>query len=275
MKKYLKISFAVIMTVLIIAVSTVSAFAKGTLTLDEKAKAKVGDTITYTLKLGDCKDKLEGIQMYIIYDKSMLEIDASSLRFPELKGAVSNPNYKKGIAFNWTSVTNLVSFEKTKTLMTVNFKVKQAVSTNITYFISEMYGEDMTYFKSFTLTDDISVNGEKVVKDATPVLCRNTEITNTYQGGFPNYVDGKGEENGSGKDHVQVTGVTTKPLLGSDDSEAVDVTKDGGNSTATTLVILGITLAVIAIIVLVILRRHFTKDVDSADNESGSESDNN
>ncbi len=263
MKNFLKLSFAALLTALMIAVSVLPAFAANELAVNGKAKANKGDTVTYTLKLGDCTEKLEGIQMYIFYDRNLLEIDESSLEIPELKGAVYNAKYKDGIAFNWTSVTDLVSFEKPKILITVDFKVKKTnLSTDISYFITEMYGKDMTYLKSFTLTNDVSVNGKKVIKNETPVLSKNSKYNNEYQGSLVNYADGKGEKNGSGKNHVQVTGVTTNNNIAQADTDATNVTKGDGTSTTTIIVVLGITLAVIAIIILVILRRHFTKDTD-------------
>ena len=269
MKKFAKISLAVVMTALIIVVSCLPAFAaksKADVVLNGKAEASKGDTITYTLKLSDCDDKLEGIQMYIFYNKQFLELDTDSVKVPELKGAVINPKFEKGIAFNWTSVTDLVNFKKAKTLITMDFKVKNPCQTSVTYFIADMYGEDMTYFKTYKLTHDILVNGKEAVKDGTPMLCPNNESVNQYQGSFVNYKDGMGEKNGSGKDHVAVTGGATSPAAAQAATDAATVTQDGGNMT-TVLVILGIVFAIIAIIVVVVLRRHFNKDADAEDKE--------
>ncbi len=261
MKKGLKIAFAVLMTALITALSVSSAFAaKDTTEINGKVKAKSGDTVTYTLKLGDCTEKLEGIQMYVFYDKTYLSVDADSLKFPNLNGAVKNANYKDGIAFNWTSVTDLVDFSKTKTLMTVDFKVKSTGKTDITYFITEMYGKDITYLKNYTLTYDLSVNGKAAVKDEVPPLSKDEQLNNKYQGSFTNYADGKGEKNGKGNSHISVTGDHEKAST-IDPSAATSVTKDGNqnNSIGTILIILGIIVAIIAIIILVILRNHFSK----------------
>ncbi len=257
MKKGFKISFAVIMTALIIAISCVSAFAAtGNTVINDKIKANSGDTVTYTLKLGDCTEKLEGIQMYVFYSKTYLSVDESSLVFPNLDGVVKNANYTDGIAFNWTSVTNLADFKKSKTLMTVDFKVKRPGNTKITYFITEMYGKDMTYLKSYTLTSDIALNDKTVIKDEAPVLSDDANLNGKYQGSFTNYADGKGEKNGSGKNHVSVTGAGTKAVA---TGGPANVTTSGNSSTVTIIIILGIVAAVIAIIILVILRNHFAK----------------
>lgn len=267
MNKGLKIVFAVVMTAVIVALSGVSAFAaqeapdhkvEDKTVINDKIKAKSGDDITYTLKLGDCTEKLEGIQMYVFYDKAYLELDAKSLSFPSLDGVVKNAAYSDGIAFNWTSATSPVSFKKTKTLMEAKFKAKRPGNTKITYFVTEMYGNDMTYLKSYTFTNDIAHNGKKIIKNEAPLLSTDSALNNKYQGSFVNYADGKGEKNGSGKDHIQVTGVTTKPVLGGTD-EPIDVTKGGATPTSTILVILGIVAAVIAIVIVVILRNHFSK----------------
>ncbi len=269
MKKFAKITLAVVITALIIVVSCLPAFAaksKANVVLNEKAEAEVGDTITYTLKLSDCDDKLEGIQMYIFYNKQFLEIDPDSVKVPELKGAVINPKFEYGVAFNWTSVTDLVSFKKSKTLFTMNLKVKNPCHTSVTYFIADMYGKDMTYMKSYKLTHDISVNGKEAVKDGTPTLLPNSESVNQYQGSFINYKDGMGEKNGSGKGHVAVTGGATSPAAAQAATDVSTVSQDGGNMT-TVLVILGIVFAIVAIIVVVVLRRHFSKDEDAESQE--------
>ncbi len=269
MKKGLKISFAIIIASLMVLLSCISVFAASDLTINKKVKASKGDTVTYTLKLGDCSDKLEGIQMYVFYDKDYLEIDSKSLSFPQLSGAVSNSNFSDGIAFNWTSVTDLVSFKETKTLMTVDFKVKKAGKVNITYFVTEMYGNDMTYFKDYTFTNDIDVNNHNAVKGETPILSGDSELNNKYQGSFVNYADGKGEKNGSGKNHIAVTGVTTLPSKSASDN-VTDVTKGEQAPVATIVMILGIILVIVAIIIVVILRNHFMKkDNDAEISESG------
>lgn len=269
MKKGLKIVFAVLMTALVIALSVVSAFAAESDSSSKgRIKVKKGDKVKYVLKLGDCKDKIEGIQMYVFYDKSCLDVDEDSLDFPELKGVVKNANYPDGIAFNWTSVSDLADFSKRKRLMVVEFTAIRPADTDISYFISELYKGDkeMTSIDKYTLLCSASVNGKKVIDNETPLLSKNTELNNKYQGSFVNYADGKGPKNGSGKDHVQVTGVTTKPVIG-EATEVTDVTKGEETPVTTIIVILAIVAAVIAIVILVILRRHFASDDE--DNESG------
>ena len=262
MKKGLKISLAVLMTAFVIVLSSVSAFAakEGNDSSKGKFKVKEGDTVTYTLKLGDCKDKIEGLQMYVFYGKSIFSVVEDSLVFPELDGVVQNPKYPDGIAFNWTSVTNLADFSKTKTLMQVKFKAISNADTRITYFINELYkgDKDMTSIDNYTFTCDVAVNGKKVIKNQPPVLSTDSDLNNKYQGSFINYADGKGPKNGSGKDHIMVTGVTTKPVYG--DENATEVTQEGSTSATTIIVILAIVAIIVAIVIVVILRKHFVKE---------------
>ncbi len=256
MSKVIKISFAVLLASLVFSLSIITAFAaKGELTVNEDATAKKGDTVTFTLNMGDCTEKLEGLQMQLMYDSEYLEVDEDSLDFPTMSGVVSNAKLDDIIPFTWTDVTNLADFAKKSPLVTVDFKVKKAGDTAITYFITEMYGSDVTYLKSFTLTNDIAINGKTVIKNATPIINENGALRNQYQGSFVNYKDGKGEKNGSGENHIAVTGVTE---AASTAESAVDVSR-GEDNTMTVVTVVSIIIVVLAIIAVVILRRHFTK----------------
>lgn len=255
MKKIFKNFLTAVLMAVVLSLSMLTAFAaKGELTVNDGAVAKKGDTVTYTLNMRDCTEKLEGIQMQLMYDSEYLEIDPSSLSFPNMSGVVSNPNLADIILFSWTDVTTPVDFTEKSPLVTVDFKVKKAGDTAITYFITEMYGSDITYLKSFTLTNDISVNGELVLEDATPIIVENGVLRNEYQGDFINYADGKGEENGEGENHVAITGVTNAPSTAED---VINVTQ-GEDNTANIIIIVSIIVVVLAIVAAVILRRRFS-----------------
>ena len=259
MKKLFKISFAAVLAALCLCLSVITAFAaKGELTINEEAAAKKGDTVAYTLNMGDCVEELAGIQMQLMYDSDYLEVDADSLRFPKMSGVVSNAKLDDVILFTWTDVMNLADFSKTAPLVTVDFKVKKAGDTAITYFITEMYGSDITYLKRFTLTNDIAVNGETVVEGATPLVVGDLDMQNQYQGDFVNYADGKGVQNGAGENHVAITGVTKASGTA---EKIVDVTQ-GEDNTMTIITVVAIIVVVLAIIAVVILRHHFTKKSD-------------
>lgn len=267
MKKVIKfISTSMIIALLLVA-TVVPSFAAGNLVIngDKSAKAKVGDVVTYELYLGDCKEDVLGLQAYLFYDKNYLEVDSDSLEFPSLTKVVSNPSLDNCITFNWTDVSNLADFSKSKGFVTVDFKVLKAGKTDISYFISELYGEDMTYLKNYTFTYNLKINDKTVIKDATPILNEDEENLNKYQGSFTNYADGKGEKNGSGDDHIAVTGVVTTDVAPAT-SVAEEVTK-GEDNFGMILTIIGIVAVVIAIVIVIILRNNYNKRNNKEENK--------
>lgn len=253
MKRFFKTALSLSVVALILVLSCSSAFAASGLVINDDAKAKKGDKITYTLYLGDCTEELCGIQMQLFYDSEYLELDEKSLSFPNIKGAVSNAKLENIIPFNWTTATDFVSFKKTKPLVTVDFKVKKAGNTDITYFVTELYGPDITYLRSFTFSNSIDVNGKTVIDKAAPKLNTDPENMNEYQGSFVNYADGKGEKNGSGKGHYKVEGTFTPDV-----PSPTEVSK-GSDNTATILWICAAAVVVLVIVIVVIIRKHYSK----------------
>lgn len=259
MKKFIKIPIISLMVALIAAFSVSPAFAaKGTLLVNGAAKAKVGDKVTYTFYLGDCEEELQGIEVYMYYDSSSLKIDPESVKFPNLPNAVYNAGIEGEIPYNWTSATEFVDFSKTKVLMTADFEVIKEGEADITYFISEMYGEDMTYFKAFTLTESIDINGKNVVKNATPIITANQDYRNQHQGNLVNYADGKGEKNGSGKNHVAETGINDSTIAAPAATE-VSQGNTADSNVGTIVIVVAIILVSLAIVIVLIIRRRSEK----------------
>lgn len=254
MKKILKTSFALTLAMLILALSCLSAFAASDTLKVNGAKAKVGSKLTYSLNLADCTEKVEGLQMYVVYDDEYLRTNDDSVSFPKLSGVVSNAKLENTISFNWTDVSKLADFSKKGTVVNVDFEVLKGGDTDVTFFVSELYGHDLTYLKSFTFTNDIAVDGKTVVKDAQAIVCTDGDIINNYQGSFVNYDDAKGEKNG-GKEHESIVGDTSARST----QAATDVTKGSAPDITTIITILVIAAIVIAIIIIAVLRRHFTK----------------
>lgn len=256
MKKVIKLICASLMVALVLSLSIVPAFAAGDkLVLNgESAKLNKGDVITYELNLGDCEEVIHGLQAYIIYDQEYLEVVSDSLAFPNLTGVVSNTDLDNYLTFNWTDISNPGDFAKSKCLATVDFKVLKGGETDITYFVNELYGEDMTYLKQYTFTYNVKVNDKIVIENAVPAVNNDDSFKNQFQGGFTNYADGKGEKNGSGDNHVAVTGVTT--ALGTD---AVTEVLQDSNNTGTILTVVAIVVVIIAIIIVVILRNSYNR----------------
>lgn len=264
MKKVIKLISTSMIVAILLVMTIVPSFAAGSLVInDEKdTKLKVGDTVSYELYLGDCEEKVEGLQAYIFYDRSYLQIDKDSLEFPSLTNVVSNPDLDNGITFNWTDVQKLADFSKKKGFVSVDFKVLKAGETDITYFISELYGDDMTYLKKFTFTYNLKVNDKTVVKDAVPVVDSDSDNLNRYQGSFTNYADGKGEKNGSGDNHVAIVGQRTTDVPPSGNNTVQNVSQ-GEDNTAMILTIIGIVAVIIAIVIVIILRNNYNKRQDN------------
>lgn len=260
MKKVIKLISTSMLVAILLVMTIVPSFAASNLVIngEKDVKIKVGDVVTYEMYLGDCEEKVQGLQAYIFYDKSYLEVDGDSLTFPNLTNVVANPNLENGITFNWTDVQNFADFSKTKGFVSVDFKVLKPGETDITYFISELYGEDMTYLKKFTFTYNLKVNNKTVVENAVPIVNEDSNNLNRYQGSFKNYADGKGEKNGSGKDHVAIVGEPSTNVPKAGNNNVQDVSQ-GEDNIGFVLTIIGIVAVVIAIIIVAILRHNYNK----------------
>lgn len=197
MRKITKSIFAVLLALIILLASSailVSA-AEGELIVNKKISYKVGDTVTYDLRL-QSSETVVGIQMDIVYDSQYLKIvDEDSVETPKFGGSIINTNLDNNIKMVWTSPTKPGRFMDEATLIKVDFEVIKEGKTDITYFIEEMYSMDLTYLKEYTLTVDFSQNGTVVVEDEPPVVETNPDFVDENQGDFPNYADGKGENN--------------------------------------------------------------------------------
>ena len=108
---------------------------------------------------------------------------------------------------NWTDIGNPVSFATKDVFLSCEFEVIKGGEASIEYFVTEMYGDDMTYLKSYKWTYDLEVNDKKVITDGVPPITSDEETLNERQSSFINYVDGMGEENTPNKDnHESVEG---------------------------------------------------------------------
>lgn len=110
-----------------------------------------------------------------------------------------------------------------------------------------MYGDDMTYLKSYKWTYDISVNDETIVSDKVPPISDNQEIINEKQGSFINYIDGMGEDNSPNKDeHQAVTGVVEV-------TQYKEVTKTTTTSGSMVYIIAAAAVIIVALAVVAII----------------------
>ena len=201
--KITSICFALAM----ISLSVVPAFADDTtakakdngelLNINGDADVAVGETVTYTLYLSDATDPIVGFEMRLFYDSDFLEYQKSSLKFEKFEVVIYNEDLDGKIPMNYSGISNKPDFSKKGQFVSADFKVKKAGEAGITYFFTELYGDDMSYLKNFTFTYDLTVNDKAVVSDAVPPVNTNEEIVKSNQGDFINYADGKGDNNGS------------------------------------------------------------------------------
>lgn len=205
MKKFLSIITVTCVLTSMLIVSAVSAGATGQLVINKKAKANVGDKVKYILYLADTDEEIEGFEMNLNFDPEYLETNYDSIKLPKIDSAMKN--IVKGEVFlNWTNVFKKLNFSDKQEFLDIEFTVKKAGNTDITKFIKEIYGDDMTYLKSYTWTYDLVINDDTVIKDEPPLITTDEKLISQYQGAYINYVDGKGEKNSPEEgDHQAVT----------------------------------------------------------------------
>lgn len=205
MKKFLTIITVTCVLTSMLIVSAVSAGATGQLVINKKAKANVGDKVKYILYLADTEEEIEGFEMNLNFDPEYLETNYDSINLPKIDSAMKN--IVKGEVFlNWTNVFKKLNFSEKQEFLDIEFTVKKAGNTDITKFIKEIYGDDMTYLKSYTWTYDLVINDDTVIKDEPPLITTDEKLISQYQGSYINYVDGKGEKNSPEEgDHQAVT----------------------------------------------------------------------
>ena len=239
MKKHLvKIISLCFASVLMLSFMTsITAFAADDeLTVNSNAKVKVGDKIKYTLYLSDTKEDIIGFELRMFYDHNYLELD--------------------------------------KEFLSMEFKVVKGGETEISQFVSEMYGDDMTYLKSYKWTYDITVNDKSIVKDQTPVISDDQQTLEKNQGSFINYIDGMGEENTPNKDnHQAVVGSVPGTQIA---TQYVDVTRyenvssDGSFNMMPIIVIVAVVVVAGAIVAILIIKKRDDAKI-SAENDNNVE----
>lgn len=167
------------------------------LTINGKAKAKVGDIVTYTLNLSDTLKPIVGFDMCLFFDSQFLEYQKGSLKFDNFEPVIYNEDLDGRIPMNYSSLTSDKVFSKKSQFVSADFKVIAGGASDITYFVTEMYAENFEtepYLKSYTFTYDLT-GGTVDVKDEVPLVDSGTETQRNYQGDFVNYADGMGEDN--------------------------------------------------------------------------------
>ena len=134
-----------------------------------------------------------------------------------------------------------------------------------------MYGDDMTYLKSYKITCKLWVNGKEVEDNAVPIVNNDTANSEKIQGDFVNYIDGMGEENSPNKDDHKSVVVEKKYISTQQNSQVVDVTKvvessaNGSGSNTTLIVIIAIVVVLIAAGAIIFVKKKDEKKNKTAD----------
>ena len=259
MKKHIaRILSVLFMMSLVLASSFSTSAAEDELVINSDAKVKVGDTVKFSLYLSDTTEDIIGFEMRLFYDSEYLEFDKDSITYEKFDGVIHNLNLENKIPISWTNISAPASFSQKALFVSAEFKVLKGGETEISQFVTEMYGDDMTYLKSYKWTYDITVNNEPVVTDKTPVMNADEETLNRSQGSFINYVDGMGEENSPNQDNHEVFG-GTGPQAGTNVvSNVLDVTRyenagGSGSSDMTPIIIVAAIVVVIGAIIAILI----------------------
>lgn len=233
--------------------------ADNELTVNSDAKVKVGDKIKYTLYLSDTKEDIIGFELRMFYDHNYLELDKDSMNYGKFDGVIHNLNIEDKIPINWTNISTPISFANKAEFLSMEFKVVKGGETEISQFVTEMYGDDMTYLKSYKWSYDITVNDKSIVKDQTPVISDDKQTLENNQGSFINYVDGMGEENTPNKDnHQAVVGSVPGTQIATqyvDVTRYENVTSNGSFNMMPIIVIVAIVVIVGAIVAILIIKK--------------------
>ncbi len=259
--RVLKISSVLAAMFMLIAAMPVSVFAASQLIVNTKTAVNQGEDITFNLNLADCEVPIIGLQMYISYNKSCLEYVDDSIEFDKLDGVVYNDQLDGMIAITWTDISNETDFSSKASLLRCKFKVIGTGETDITYYISHMYGDDMGYVKNYTFTNDIVPDKCAPVYDEPAVVTTDEEFLSSHSGSFINYDDSMGENSPNAGTHKAII------------SKVVDATRyenvgvDGGSGGTPILIIAAGVVLVLAIIAVVIVKKRddAKKSVENSD----------
>lgn len=267
MKKHLVkiISLCFAAALMLSFMTSITAFAADEeLTVNSDAKVKVGDKIKYTLYLSDTKEDIIGFELRMFYDHNYLELDKDSVNYGKFDGVIHNLNLEDKIPINWTNISTPVSFSSKAEFLSMEFKVLKGGETEISQFVSEMYGDDMTYLKSYKWTYDITVNDKTIVKDQTPVISDDAQTLEKNQGSFVNYIDGMGEENTPNKDnHSAVVGGTQIATEYVDVTRYENVTTNGSFNMMPIIVIVAVVVVAGAIVAILIIKKRDDAKISS------------
>ncbi|MBE6738498.1 MAG: hypothetical protein E7566_07620 [Ruminococcaceae bacterium] len=196
MKNLSKKLLSLFIAVMLLMFSVPFAFA-------EDKNADAGSTVEYTLSIADSQQKITGIHFELYFNKDVLKV--KDVNTDNLSGSTVNADENN--TGRITVVNGLINGSrglvcKDKTaLITVTFEVLKAGNAEVSYYIPYMYDYDMVNIHTYTLTEDMSIDGTTVSENAVPVLADVKELEKSIpgfdRGDFKNTADGKGGSSAS------------------------------------------------------------------------------
>lgn len=245
--KITKRILSIMAAVLILTVSCLTAVVsadENTLTFNDGKTANVGDTISYTFSLSDCPEPLVGIQMYIYYNPEYLQV--SEQYKSDLSGAFINPSYiddnGNGQVIVTASDINGMDYSSKKTVISVDFTVLKGGTSDITYYVTEMYTLDessgtpeITPLSAYAFHQDITVNGSAVSENETPKLeTDDSKFTSDQVSSFVNNEEGKSDGQTTYVPSVEATEAATSVEGSTTPTSASDETATDANGQTVT-----------------------------------------
>lgn len=268
MKKFIKITFVAMLSILILLTSVFIASAEGETATVNGQEIKVGETITYTFNISEAEQKVTGMQMNIFFDQEALEL--VEVTDGVLNGSSTINDNQNGdgrivLVNAFMNGGGLNCKEKTA-LATATFKVTAAVETEITYFIQYLYDIDMVDIYSYTFTCDLTAGDTVISEDKTPILADGavtdqlTEVDN-----FRNNQEGKGD--GIKREPQTVPAATqNQPSGGTSPTQPTTSSEDGdsseGGNTGLIIALVGTVIVAAAIAGVVIFKLKSQKAED-------------
>ncbi len=224
------------------------------LEINSDAEVSVGQTVTYDLYLSDADEEIMGFELRLFYDSDFLEYQQKSLNFEKFDFVIYNENIEGKIPMNFSSLSSLPSFKEKAQFLSASFKVKKEGNADITYFFTELYGENLEYLKKYKFTYDMTVDGEKIVDDAVPPVNEDENTLQNNQGDFINYEDGMGDENTPNKsDHKMVGSIVNKSVVEVTRSVLSTEDEKGGFSSKWLFLLIGAPLIIGAVVAAIVI----------------------
>ena len=154
-KSKVTIGFLLVVILMFSSMTTVFASTK----VNDK-EVKVGDTVSYVLKLKDIKEKkLVGINVSIKYDDTSLEILKDTATLPAFADAIYNLDKTGMIYFNAINVAKGYPITDDTIIFSVSYKVKDNAKDNI-----EIKANIEEIYSDYDTSGPIEAKGYEVVE---------------------------------------------------------------------------------------------------------------